>query len=224
MSYTIETNYPVAIDSIDHIHPHGTIRDNHSNTIFINNLNNLMNSENTILPLKKINKKFPYNLLDIGCSGGGFVKEISETGVDSIGVEGSDVSKKMLRAEWATIPERLFTCDVTKPFTLFKNNEKMFFDVVTAWEFFEHIEKEDLSEVMNNINSFTSVGSLLICSVASYSYVYDGVEFHRTIENEDWWINFYKEHNFERDTDLEIYFRNEWVRYGTFNFVLVRTK
>jgi 2-polyprenyl-3-methyl-5-hydroxy-6-metoxy-1,4-benzoquinol methylase len=222
MSFKIETDFPVAFESLDHLHPFGTIRDNHSNSIFINNLLFLLNPENSVFSLKKINKKFPFNLLDIGCSGGGFVKEISEKNVNSIGIEGSDISKKMNRAEWKTIPERLFTCDATKPYIIFDNEEKMFFDVVTAWEFFEHIEKDDLTGVMNNINSFTNKGAMLICSVSNFTSPHDGVELHRTRESKEWWVSFFKENGYERDINLEIYFKNEWVRWGTFNFVLVK--
>jgi 2-polyprenyl-3-methyl-5-hydroxy-6-metoxy-1,4-benzoquinol methylase len=222
MAYRIETNFPVAFESLDHLHPFGTIRDNHSNSVFINNLINLMNSQSNVFSLKKIDKKFPFNLLDIGCSGGGFVKEINSLNVNSIGVEGSDISQKMKRAEWATIPERLFTCDATKPFTIYQDEEKMNFDVVTAWEFFEHIEKDDLPGVMNNINSFTNKGALLICSVSNFPSPHDGVELHRTREDKEWWLDFYKQHNYERDVNIELYFNNQWVRWGTYNFVLVK--
>ena len=54
--------------------------------------------------------------MDIGCSGGGFVYQFVTRGVFAVGVEGSDYSKKNKRSEWATIPDYLFTGDVTKPF------------------------------------------------------------------------------------------------------------
>ena len=77
-----------------------------------------------------------------------------------MGVEGSDRSKHLGRAEWKTIPDRLFTCDATKPFAILEDQSPLVFDVVTAWEFFEHIEKNDLQGVMDNINRFTRPGAL----------------------------------------------------------------
>lgn len=222
MSFRIETNFPVAYESLDHTHPFGTIRDNHSNSIFIDKLIVLMKAGKIVSALKEIDNKFPFNLLDIGCSGGGFVKEIYSRNVNAIGVEGSDISLKSKRAEWATIPERLFTCDATKPFTIYQDEEKMDFNVVTAWEFFEHIEKEDLPGVMNNINSFTNKGALLICSVSNFPSPHDGVELHRTREDKEWWLDFFKQHKYERDVNVEYYFDNQWVRWGTYNFVLVK--
>jgi len=52
-------------------------------------------------------------ILDMGCSGGGFVRNCLDDGCLAIGLEGSDYSKRHRRAEWRVIPEYLFTCDVT---------------------------------------------------------------------------------------------------------------
>src|SRR5665213_486259 len=79
-------------------------------------------------------------LLDLGCSGGAAVRSILEAGGFAIGIDGSDYSQKSRRAEWATIPDYLFTADATAPFAV-KNcsPESIKFNVITAWEFFEHI-------------------------------------------------------------------------------------
>ena len=62
-----------------------------------------------------------FALLDIGCSGGGFVRDLLDDGHIAIGLEGSDYSKKSRRAEWAIIPDFLFTADVTGDVDIFMN-------------------------------------------------------------------------------------------------------
>ena len=91
---TIETNVPVALDSLDHIHPHGTGWDNSVWPPF----------NDKLFALTKTPR-----LLDIGCAGGGLVKSIIDDGGFAVGVEGSDLSQRTNRAEWATIPANLFT-------------------------------------------------------------------------------------------------------------------
>jgi hypothetical protein len=62
-------------------------------------------------------------------------------------MEGSDYSLIRKRAEWATIPDSLFTCDITEPFVL----AGPLFYLVTAWEVMEHISQERLPGLCNNI-------------------------------------------------------------------------
>lgn len=56
----VETDYPVALDSPDHIIPWGTARDNSSNLRFNSKLYRLFDFTN----------RYP-KVLDLGCSGGG---------------------------------------------------------------------------------------------------------------------------------------------------------
>src|SRR5262249_488147 len=97
----LETSKPVAYDSPDHLGPVGTANDNTTNPRFNRKL-------------------FAYlpdvRLLDIGCAGGGLVKSIIDDGGFAVGIEGSDYSKQRRRAEWATIPDRLFTADAAGAF------------------------------------------------------------------------------------------------------------
>ena len=100
---TISTRSPVAKDSLDHLYPHGTANDN-----------SVLPSFNT----KLFNRWPEPRVLDIGCAGGGMVKSIVDDGGFAVGIEGSNYSQKHKRAEWATIPDNLFTADATRPFTL----------------------------------------------------------------------------------------------------------
>src|SRR5205809_2708747 len=103
--YVLHCTKPVAVDSPDHIAPRGTANDNSRNRLFNRKLEALLG-------------KRPLAVLDLGCAGGGFVKDFLDEGHVAIGLEGSDYSKKLRRAEWATIPEHLFTCDVTEEFEI----------------------------------------------------------------------------------------------------------
>ena len=68
----VTTDKPVAIDSLDHIHPWGTKQDNSKNLRFNKKIFNWMPIENL-------------RVLDIGCSGGGFVKSMHDAGALAIG-------------------------------------------------------------------------------------------------------------------------------------------
>src|SRR5690242_3276938 len=96
----------VAYESPDHLMPTGTRRDNSRQSRFNQKLYQLF-GEYT-----------PLWVLDMGCSGGGFVKDCLDAGSVAVGLEGSDYSKKMRRAEWRTIPEYLFTADITARFEI----------------------------------------------------------------------------------------------------------
>ena len=72
------------------------------------------------------------------------------------------------------------------------------------------------------VRQIARVRNQMFCSVSNFTSPHDGVELHRTRESKEWWVDFFKENGYERDINLEIYFKNEWVRWGTFNFVLVK--
>jgi 2-polyprenyl-3-methyl-5-hydroxy-6-metoxy-1,4-benzoquinol methylase len=168
---TVETEFPVAVDSLDHTMPLGTIHDNFYSPGFNRKLFECVSADRC-------------RVLDLGCSGGGFVRSILERGGFAIGIEGSDLSLKARRAEWATIPNYLFTADATKPFAV-KNctPEPVKFNVITAWEFFEHIAEKDLDEVIGNIVRHAEDGAILVGSISQNEEPH-----HRTAKPKDWWI------------------------------------
>ena len=137
----VKAEREVAYNSPDHLMPWGTRSDNSRNLRFNQKLYHLFPKQEN-----------PIAVLDIGCSGGGFVKSCLDDGCLAVGLEGSDFSKKRRRAEWATIPDFLFTCDVTRDFEIMlddgnpralraerssydgKSQKRIQFDIVTAWE------------------------------------------------------------------------------------------
>jgi len=227
MTWHVETQHPVAVDSLDHLHPHGTIRDNNSNTRFVEKLSCEITA--SILP------RVTALVLDIGCAGGAFVKELNGflTGVDdiplglsefdAIGIEGSDINQKTKRAEWATIPDNLFTADATKPYNILFRGEPALFDCITAWEVLEHIERDDLTMFLGNVVNHSRPGALFICSVANSPSLHDGVDLHRTQEGPDFWIPLIESFGFKRDETLERYFSDCWIRVTDFDFVFRKT-
>lgn len=173
----LETAFPVAYDSPDHINPLGTIQDNTRNFAFYN----------------KCRKLFGLNMsfLDLGCSGGGLVFDFALNGHLAIGLEGSDRSQKMGRANWRTIPNNLFTCDITKPFTLrdTKANTTKKFEVISCWEVLEHIPEADLSQLLDNVTTHLADGGIFIGSI---SKIMDD-PLHVTIYENNWWVKKFAE-------------------------------
>ena len=215
----IVTEKPVACDSPDHLMPHGTANDNSTNRAFNRKLTNWLS------PVK-------LRVLDLGCSGGGFVKSILDQGGFAVGVEGSDYSKVRGRAEWATIPDHLFTADITEKFQLFGVDETgreipLLFDLVTAWEFIEHISTNNLPAVFDNISRHLAKSGVVIMSVSPAEEVIQGVELHLTVQKRDWWLKKFAELGFQQHDRAVAYFRDDWVRGGSnapgsFHVVLTR--
>jgi len=207
MTFYLETEHPVAVSSVDHIYPCGTSRDNSVNSEFNRKLYGLF-------PDQMI------SVLDLGCAGGGMVKSILDDGHIAAGLEGSDYSLLHKRAEWATIPKNLFTCDITKHFILHIGDKFPYqFDVVTAWEVLEHIPEDDLVGMISNIRYHLKTGGLFIGSAMEHHWSENGIDYHVNCKPIEWWDSRFTSSGFVRCNDLESYFGNDWVRSVEMNFV-----
>jgi len=157
-------------------------------------------------------------VLDLGCSGGDFVKSCIDDGHFAVGIEGSTFSRDHKRSAWAIIPEYLFTCDVSRPFQLFfqsgSEEQKVKFDIVTSWEVIEHIKEEDLPALAANVHAHLSPGGLWIMSVANWEDVHDGVRLHQTVEPKTWWRGKFISLGFEPLEQHRLHFAGQWVRGG----------
>ena len=176
--FELRTEHPVALNADDHTHPRGSIQDNSRNPRFNHKLYALLEFRDDI------------SLLDLGCAGGGLVRSFLEDGYVAIGLEGSDVSKKARSGEWDTIPYHLFTCDITKPFQIYiRNRMPVMFDVVTAWEVFEHIREDDLGPLIENILRHLKPRGYLICSIDMLpdGNPLSGTVYHHTLHSKEWW-------------------------------------
>jgi predicted TPR repeat methyltransferase len=171
------TDFPIAYESYDYIEPKGTMHDNTHCTAFVTRVEELSDG-------RKI--KFA----DLGCSGGGLVKDFIDAGHDAIGIEGSDYSLRNKRAEWATIPDHLTTADITKPFFIVSDGATGQCDIITAWDVVEHIGENDLGVLIANIRNNLKTGGLFVASVATFA----DHPHHVTLKEKDWWINLFKKY------------------------------
>jgi len=168
-SIKLETKNPIAYESNDHKNPFGTAQDNTRNPRFTKKCIDIYGDQ--------------MSFLDLGCSGGGLVFDFALRGYGSIGLEGSDFSKKSQRANWRTIPKNLFTCDITKSFQLLEKDEIKKFKVISCWEVLEHIKEEDLSTLLTNARKHMSKDGIFIGSISKSS----DDPLHVTIQGEEWW-------------------------------------
>lgn len=209
---SISTQHPIASDSPDHLYPVGTARDNSVNPAFNRRLYE-------VIPAKQV------RLLDLGCAGGGLVKSILDDGGFAVGIEGSDYSKVMARAEWVTIPEYLFTADITEQFELsYECPDKRWlpptFNVITAWEFFEHIAEDRLYGVVRNIRRHLAPGGFVIGSIASFPWSEGGYTHHQTVRPKPWWVQRFSELGLSWYPQMELKFDGCMVRTEGFPIAL----
>ncbi|HWC59912.1 MAG TPA: class I SAM-dependent methyltransferase [Verrucomicrobiae bacterium] len=168
----VDTKYPIAFESPDHKIPWGTMRDNSTHKRFVSFMGKLIQSENP---------KASLGALDLGCSGGQLVKDFSDLGWLAVGLEGSDFSLKHKRANWPALAgKNLFTCDITKPFTITNAGELAKFNLVTMWEVLEHIGEKDLKQLFNNITNHMTPGAYFVASTTSGPDIHKGVDLHQT--------------------------------------------
>jgi len=155
IKYKVVTDKPIAYDSLDHIIPEGTSRDNNSNQGYIDEV--LEYFENR-----------PIKYMDLGCSGGQLIVDLLKRGSDAIGLEGSDYSIVHQRANWPEYHNKnLFTCDIAHPFQITdENDERVLFDCISAWEVLEHIPADNLKVLMQNIHDHLAPGGIFIGSVS----------------------------------------------------------
>jgi SAM-dependent methyltransferase len=218
----VKTEREVAYESPDHLTPWGTKQNNSTNGRFNDKLYKLYPRQEQL------------KVLDMGCSGGGFVKSCLDDGCFALGLEGSDFSKRHRRAEWRSIPEHLFTCDVTGDFEILieagSELKRLEFDVVTCWEMIEHIAEPDIAEVAENVKRYLAPGGIWIMSVSPNEEVIHGVRLHQTVQPKSWWVGKFTELGLEHSERHVRYFNTQFVRGpkyngpGSFHLVLTTDK
>lgn len=174
----------VASDVNDHLFPRGTKNDNTRHPGFVNACEMLLGS--------------PIKHLDLGCAGGGLVWDFNRAGHSSVGIEGSDYSQRARRAEWSTIPHRLFTADICYPFHFEQlDGSPVQFDIITAWELFEHIPEGQLTGLLSNVQASLRPKGYLAASIATFvdKDVATGVIYHHCVRPREWWVERFKEAN-----------------------------
>lgn len=204
----VDTEKPIAFDSPDHLVPWGTANDNSRNYRFNEKIYQIYYSYPR-----------PWRILDIGCAGGGFVRDCLNDGCFAIGLEGSDYSKKFKRAEWATIPDNLFTCDVTEDFDIaIQTGDKktaVSFEIITSWELMEHIAEDKIVAVAQNVKKHLAPHGLWIMSVATVDDIVNGINLHQTVKPKEWWIEKFSSLGLYHIPTFVDFFNTQFVRGGT---------
>jgi SAM-dependent methyltransferase len=192
-SFILDSEHPVARDSVDHLYPHGTANDNTHWPPFVEACERLFAS--------------PLCFLDLGCAGGGLVKDFVDRGHYAVGLEGSDYSERTGRAEWTTIPGHLATCDIRRPFHLsHRDGTPLRFDVISAWDVLEHIDEVDLPVLLENVFEHLKDAGVFVGSVSTRPAraLPDGRNYHATVQPVSWWHDLFGRHAFT-DAGLEAF-------------------
>jgi len=137
---TLETEHPVAIESPDHLCPHGCIRDNYPSIGLMSEVSEYFEDKQIVM-------------IDLGCAGGQFVVDFIKQGDIGIGLEGSShVLNGEGKSNWKKYHNKnLFFCDITEDYQLFLNNEPLKADFIHSEEVFEHISEDKINSLLRNI-------------------------------------------------------------------------
>ena len=172
----LKTNYPIAESSNDHISPDSTTEGISRPTFFVQNCISVLGQD--------------IKCLDLGSGAAGLVYEYAMSQVLAIGVDGSDFCRVNRIGYWPLLPNNLFTCDITKPFSFLSRDTQtqIYFDVITMWEVLEHIAESDLPDLFNNISHHLCKHGYFIGSISLVEYLdCDGNPYHVTLKPRDWW-------------------------------------
>ena len=154
--FKVTTDFPIAFDSPDHLFPWGTYRDNSSDAQWIKNIVDLFG-----ISLK---------IMDLGCAGGQLIKDLLDCTPYAVGLEGSDYSIIHKRAWWPELcNNNLFTCDISRPFSVEYDNKPFLCDVISAWEVCEHIHPDRIEVFLKNIYNHLRSGGVFMASVSNFS-------------------------------------------------------
>lgn len=193
---SVQTDHQIAKDSVDHLHPRGTKQDNTTCSAFVDAF------ADPLLP----------SYLDLGCAGGGLVKQFHDAGTFAVGIEGSDYGRVHQFAEWATIPERLFTADLTKPFRVFNDGQPTLFRLVTAWEVLEHIQEDAVPHLLATIREHLEAGGYFLGSISGVSDNINNIEYHCTLHDSDWWDQQFRKADMVPDSAMYLRIEPNWPR------------
>lgn len=210
---SLETDYPLALMSNDHLNPDSTAEGIVRPVQFVANCIDVLGCD--------------IRCLDLGTGAAGLVFEYVKNNIVGVGIDGSDYCRRYGIGFWPLLIHNLYTCDITHPFCFKKNDGSMQFDVITMWEVFEHIPLNNIRDVLANVLSNLKPSGYFIGSISTIEYNgADGICYHVTIKEKEWWKNeflqsglvilekhpfnerFFCRGNGPRFQDIHNYFRN----------------
>ena len=172
----LETAYPIALTSNDHLTPGSTTEGVVRPTQFVNHCVGVLGRD--------------IRCLDLGTGAAGLIFEYVMNGIVAIGLDGSDHCRKNKIGYWPLLPDNLHTCDVTRPFRFAKadGGGTVHFDVITMWEVLEHIGENDLAPLLQNIAAHLAPAGYFMGSVSLLEYADpSGRPYHVTLKSKSWW-------------------------------------
>ena len=172
----LNTDYPIAVQSNDHIDPDSTTEGVSRPTLFVQDCIR-------VLGTKMIT-------LDLGSGAAGLVYEFAMNQIVAVGIDGSDFCRINGIGFWPLLRNNLFTCDITKPFSFVSAgaSELCEFDLITSWEVLEHIGESDLPALFANIRRHLAQHGYFIGSISMLEYDNGaGIPYHVTIKPPEWW-------------------------------------
>lgn len=182
----LKTNFPIAINSNDHLMPDSTMEGLSRPTLFVNHCIGILG--------------FNIKVLDIGTGAAGLVYEWAINGVLAAGIDGSDFCRKNKIGYWPLLPNNLLTCDITQPFEFTDKNTSLpvNFNLITCWEVLEHIHESDLATLLHNVRSHLSDTGYFIGSISLLTYNDKvGNPYHITLKPRVWWSSVFKNNGLE---------------------------
>ena len=187
----IQTDFLYCYSSPDYFDPIGAINDDTTNIEYI----------------EAIERHFDFKeltTLELGCAGGRIVMDLAERGHDAYGIEGTPYPLQLGRPAWRQYyNSRLFTCDLSMPFQLLnENDEEMKFDVISHWEFLEHLPPICLNYFHARLYTHLKDDGVIFCAFSPW-----GPTLNRDRFSDD---DPRKTHALEVQHHQSCYWREEW--------------
>ena len=215
------SDFEYCVDSPDFTDPVGAVNDDTTNKEYIEDMEKFFDG-------KKI------TTLELGCAGGRIVMDLIERGHNSYGLEGTPYPRQKNRPAWVKYYNKnLFNCDLSKPFTLLDDNgDLMQFDVISHWEFLEHIPVESLDLLLANLYRHLKPDGVILCGVSpwgpttdpKHGHVYKDVVHHQACFMQEEWNEKYFNRFFEvHEYPFEGKLRQDWnydLNIGSFYTML----
>lgn len=191
------SQYKLAKDSPDHHYPQGT--KNVAGGPYYNWLNN---NNPFVAEVQNYFNRKDISVLDLGAASGVLVDDFIVKGADAVGLEGSDWPIKNNRPNWDKYSDKLFTCDISKPFTIEENKSLKKFDLIMAWEVIEHLPPEELHQFADNVFKHLDDDGIFVFSLSPW--------FEPSVHDSK--VNLHLSH--------EIKYKKDWAKiFNKFKFV-----
>ena len=162
--FKVLTDFPVAIDSPDHIYPQGT------KNILGGPYYTWSDGFNPFADeVVDYFKKPDLRVLDLGAASGYLVSDFLKRGCLTVGLEGSNWPVVNQVDNWTKLHDKnLFTCDISKPFQILESEKEVKFDLINAWEVIEHIAPENLATFAKNVYNHLSDEGIFAFSLSPW--------------------------------------------------------